>query len=730
MLRRWGSFVFNHRKLVLGISGFSLVLAIVSMITIAPGLTSGGFVSDDAESSRVDQQLVDEFGRGNQSVIYIFDAEVPIDTPAVRAAIEAAVAPLAADPIVQRVLTPWSGGSPGFISTDGESAYTVALLDATAEEAEEALPHLRQVVEEAAAPAGLEVTITGNAAIFHEIQTEVEEGIFRAEAVAIPLTILIQILIFGSLVAAGLPLFVGGLAIVASLAVILALSSVSFQSIFSINIIIMLGMALGVDYSLFMVARYREELKQRPPSEALPVTMATVGKAILFSGITVIFGLAATRFFAIPALTSMGLAGMAVVAMALVFGLTFLPAMLAVLGYRVNAVPIRLPARLTGNQEGRFWHGVAMTVMRRPVAILLPVLAILLLAGVPFLRLDITPGGADVLPTSSPARAAYDRLQTNFPVGESDPVPVIVTVDDGDPESAASIAALERFVAAAAQVPHVSRVESLIEPPYGAPDDLISGSKTLVQVVADAEGPALEEVVRDLRGIEVSGLTAQVGGDAAEAVDTVDGIRSGMLPAFLFVVVGSYLILLLTFGSVFLPLKAILMTLLSISASLGALVLVFQDGRFENLLGFTASGEIISTTPILMFCILFGLSMDYEVLMLSRIQEEYQRTGNNTLAVATGLERTAKVITGAAAIMIVAFGAFMLADIVIIKSMGFGLALAVLIDATIVRAILVPATMRLMGNWNWWAPRPVKTIVERLGLGHAEPMAVPVATGD
>jgi uncharacterized membrane protein YdfJ with MMPL/SSD domain len=275
----------------------------------------------------------------------------------------------------------------------------------------------------------------------------------------------------------------------------------------------------------------------------------------------------------------------------------------------------------------------------------------------------------------------------------------------------------------------VSHIESVLSHPEQS-DDLLRGEMTLVQVVSDVDGEELQDVVRDLRDIDAGGIAVEVGGSAAASVDTLDGIRAGIVPAFLFVVIGSYLILLLTFGSVFLPLKAIFMTLLSITASLGALVFVFQDGRLENLLGFTANGEIISTTPILMFCILFGLSMDYEVLMLSRIQEEYQRTGDNTASVAFGLEKTAKVITGAAAIMIVAFGAFMLADIPIIKSMGFGLALAVLIDATIVRALLVPATMRLMGDWNWWAPRPVKSLVDRIGLSHAEPASVGAGAGD
>jgi RND superfamily putative drug exporter len=243
-----------------------------------------------------------------------------------------------------------------------------------------------------------------------------------------------------------------------------------------------------------------------------------------------------------------------------------------------------------------------------------------------------------------------------------------------------------------------------------------------VQILTSEVGDTAvaRDIVRDLRGISVAGVEAEVGGSTASSVDTIDAIRSATPSAVLFVLIGSYVILLLVFGSLLLPLKAIVMTLLSISASLGSLVFIFQDGRFADLLGYTATGTVISTTPILMFCILFGLSMDYEVLMLSRIQEEYQLTGNNTASIALGLERTASVITGAAAVMVVVFAAFMTASIVIIQSLGFGLALAVLIDATIVRGLLVPATMRLMGRWNWWAPSPVKSVVDRFGFSHVE----------
>ncbi len=729
MLNRWGTFVHHHARFVLGLSGIALVAAIVLMVTVSPSLTSNGFVSETAESARVNSALQEEFGRGGEALIFIFDAEGAIDTPENRQAFETAIEPIRSDSHVAQVLTPWTGGDVQFISYDGQSAFAVALMSADADTIEEILPGLRTAVEQIAETQGLSVSVTGNAAIGEAIGHEVEEGILRAESVAIPMTLLLTLLIFGSVIAAGLPLMVGILAMVTSIAVVLGYSALEQQSIFAINVITLLGLALGVDYSLFMVARFREELRKGSVERAIAVTMGTVGKAILFAGITVIFGLAATRFFPMPALHSMGLAGMLVVALALFYGLTFLPAMLSLLGHRINAVPVRLPARMRGDEEGRFWNRVATAVMKRPIAFLVPTLVILVLAGLPFQRLNLTAGGADQLPSDVPARMTYERLQSDFPSGEADPIPVIIAADDGLTTSAGSLASLESFVGEAAALPHVSRVSSILTDPDNS-SDLIRGNRTLVQVVADVDGEELENVVNAIRDIESDGLTVEVGGAAASNVDTIQGIRDGIVPAVIFVVIGSYLILLLTFGSVFLPVKAIFMTLLSISASLGALVFVFQDGRLENLLRFAATGEIISVTPILMFCILFGLSMDYEVLMLTRIQEEYQRTGNNTASVAFGLEKTAKVITGAAAIMIVAFGAFMLADISIIKSMGFGLALAVLIDATIVRALLVPATMRLMGDWNWWAPRPIKSLVDRLGLVHTEQVAAPSGAAD
>lgn len=739
MFTSLGRLFANYRKVVMVVSLLTLLGAIGLMVTVSPDLSSDGFLSDDAEAGKVDDALAESFGQDGDVLLLLFDAPQPVSDPAMQTAVEDSLSALSGDDRVAQVLTTWSTGNPEMVSADGMSTYAVVYLSAEADLEGADVAAMAESVEDAGSANGLTVTSGGGMLVGEAISHEVEEGIVRAEMVSVPLTILIQIVVFGSVLAAGLPLLVGVLAIVASLAVIFTLSNDVFQSVFAVNIITMLGLGLGIDYSLFMVTRFREELTRRSVTEAVAVTMGTVGKAIFASGVTVIFGLAATQFFPLPALRSMGQAGMVVTAIAVIYGLTFLPALLATLGHRVNALSLRRGNREhTAGAEGGFWHGLAQMVMRNATLVVVALVVLLLVAGLPVLRLDLTPGGPDVLPEGQAARTVSERLDADFPQANGESVPVLVTVDDGNPTSATSIAALQSLESAAASVPGVTHVNSFLSagdadvdwsafdgdtatlpsPVAGAMQSTVRGDLVLVSLLAHGSTGEQEAMVRDLRALDVPGLTVQVGGTAAASVDTVDGIRSGVVPAAIFVAVGSYLILLLTFGSVFLPLKAMFMTLLSISASLGAVVWVFQYGHLEGLLGFQATGEIISTTPILMFCILFGLSMDYEVLMLSRIQEEYERTGDNVQAVAVGLEQTAKVITGAALIMVVVFGGFMLADIVVIKSLGFGLALAVLIDATIVRGLLVPATMRLMGRWNWWAPKPVRKVVTRLGFAH------------
>lgn len=720
MFTAWGRLLVAHRRFVAALSAASLIVALVAIVIAGANLSSDGFISTRAESARVDQTLASQFGRGSDSLVFLFDSARPVSDPATRQAVEAALQPLQGDARFGHVLTTWSTGDTKMIANDGHATYAVVPISPKADPSDAELQTIIDKVSAQAKANGLTVTTGGGKAVGIAASDGVREGIVRAESVSVPLTLLVAVVVFGSLVAAGLPLLVAIFAIIAAIAAVFALSHSGFQSIFAINVITMLGLGLGIDYSLFMVTRFREEIGRRPVDEALAVTMATVGKAILFSGITVIFGLAATQFFPLPAVRSIGQAGMIVTALALIYGMTLLPALLAILGPRVNR--FSLGRRRNAAAEGGFWHAIANAVMRYPIPVLVGLVALLVITGLPFRRLDITPGGPEVLPTNAGPYIVSQRLAADFPNSDAEPIPVIVTMaDGGSPTDATNMAAVQAFATRLGAVSHVTGIE-----PWDTPAT-VRGDRALLQVTTNATGATAEQIVRDIRGLDPIGMTVDVGGGPAQAVDTVDGIRSGILPAALFVFVGAYLILLLAFGSVILPLKAIFMTLLSISASLGALVLVFQDGRLEGLFGFQASGQIISVTPIFMFCFLFGLSMDYEVLLLSRIQEEYERTGDNTAAVAHGLAQTGRIITGAAAIMIIAFGGFMLADIVIIKSLGFGLSLAVLIDATLVRGLLVPATMRLLGRWNWWAPQPLRRFIDRLGLSHRS--ALPEAAG-
>ena len=744
MFSSWGRVLAAHRRLVAMLAIVSFLLAGFALATVGPDLSSEGFLSGNAESSRVDKAVAQEFGRGGDSLVFLIDAGKPVSDPGVRQAVESSLMPATNDARISTVLTTWSTGNPDMVSKDGAATYAVAMVKRGTDLGNTGIKEITDEVTAVARQNGLQVQTGGGIAIGAAISDDVEQGIVRAETFSVPLTLVIQLIVFGGLVAAGVPLLIGVLSIIASIAIMFLLSTTVFQSVFAVNVITMLGLGLGIDYSLFMVTRFREEIARRPVSDAIAVTMATVGKAILFSGITVIFGLAATQFFPLPALQSMGQAGMVVTAMALIYGLVLLPAILAMLGSRVNALSLRRKRATPDQIEHDFWHRLASTVMRHPVMVLVPLLLLLLAAGTPLLKLNLTPGGPEQLPTGAAPRIVTERLNADFPGGDTEVIPVLLTFGGGNPTSSANVSALQTLDHELRAIPGVIAVDSFLTPPAGegasydwttyngdpatlpaalqaSVKSTVRGDRILIGIHSDVMGSDLEHLARNIRALPTSETAItkiEAGGSASAAVDTLDGINSGLLPAVLFVLIGSYLILLLTFGSVFLPLKAIFMTLLSISASLGMVVLVFQEGHLEGLLGFQATGQIISTTPILIACILFGLSMDYEVLMLSRIQEEYERTGNNRQSVAFGLAQTAKVITGAAAIMVVVFGGFMLADIAILKSMGFGLALAVLIDATIVRGMLVPATMRLMGRWNWWAPAPVKRFVDRLGLSH------------
>jgi uncharacterized membrane protein YdfJ with MMPL/SSD domain len=766
MFSSWGAFVYRHRRPVVIAS---LLLAIASLgvaSQVTGALSAGGWIDPDSESAAVSRRLADEYDAGGGTIVALFRGAAGDDarSDAFGASVSDALGRLAADDRVDGLVGWAETHDDRFVSTDGTSAYVVVRLAITDEVAVDEMADLRTLIDQ---PPGLTLLLTGVAPATQDQAEQAERELVQAETVSFPFAALILVLVFASLVAAGLPLVVAALAIPTSLGGVFLAAQVTELSIYVQNVATMLGLALAIDYSLFMVSRFREELARgRPVGVAVEITVGTSGKAVTFSGLAVAVGLSGLLLFEPAALRSFGIGGALVVAASIFYALTFLPAVLGMLGPRVNALSVAGLRDRIGGALGRpvgiaadrarasRWERVAHAVMARPVAVLIPTLAFLLLVGTPFLRLSQGIPDASVLPAGIESREAAVALATEFRPGETSPIIVLASVD-GSPTDAANVQRILDLGAAIDAVDRIDRVEGpfagLVDPTtgteldaagiaalYAAPRDqlppelaagldrleatYLRGSTVRLDAISPLSplSPAGTAVVPAIRAVSVAGVTTQVGGLAADGRDFMASQSATVPYAIGLTLTASAVILFLLFGSVVIPIKAVIMTLLSITASFGALVFIFQDGNFANILDFESPGFTIAGNPIIMFSVLFGLSMDYEVLLLSRIQEAYRRTGDNTASVAEGLARTAGVITGAALIMVVVFSAFALAESITIKSIGVGMAIAVLIDATIVRVLLVPATMRLMGRWNWWAPGPLGRLADRLGFSHVE----------
>ncbi len=754
VFERLGLFVARRRWWVVG-AWAVLVLVALPLAPQAPSaLRAGGFSLDDLPSSRARALLVDGLGLPPSALVIVYDSETlragtrEFELAAYRATRDVASAPHVVQ-VLSHVLAPRQ------VSADGRTAYDVVLLDLPPDDSPAALPGIEAAIEQ---QPGMTVTLAGGPAFYGDIQHVSEADLRRSELISLPLAALALLLVFGSVVAAGVPLVVGGAAVVVSLALVFVLASLMPMSVFVLNLATLLGLGLGVDYSLLMTSRYREELALRrgggtPPSReeveaAIRVTVATAGRAVFFSGVTVLLGLLGLILFEFMVLRSVGIAGALVVGIAVLSALTLLPAILSILGDRLDALRIRRVTAVAS--ESGAWARLARRVMARPVLVLLPTLGVLLALGWPFLHVRFNAPDASILPPSIPSRAAFDRLQQQFGEGDFSPVTLAVRTD-GPATAADNVARLFAYSRALARDPRVSRVESIVDldpridlPAYqllyassAGPPDRYAGARLQATTKGDLTaitlytpfGPNRDEakaLVADLRDPDgplapPPGLTVGVAGGAADVGDVVGRIGADFPRTALFIVVSTYLVLFVLLRSVVLPLKAIVMNTLSISAAFGALVWVFQDGNLSALLGFQPLGFVETTLPVILFCVIFGLSMDYEVFLLSRMKEAWDRTGDNREAVAVGLERSGRIVTSAAIIVVVVAGSFVFADIVLIKALGLGVALAVAIDATIVRALLVPATMRLLGRWNWWMPATLERRVgNRLPRSEAE----------
>jgi len=731
-----GKIATRYRWLIVGFWMVTIAVSLPFAPRVSEVLHSGGFVSPDAESERAINLLAQKLHLDLTVVQVIFTSQnYTADSPQFVQQARVALAGVQRMPEVSGIVS--FADNPRQISLDRHAAYVNITLKADPDSAPKLLPELEHRIQPVP---GLKASIGGGPVFYEDIQSVSESDLRRAEMLAFPFAIIALLLVFRSVVAAVLPALLGGCAVVVSLALLFGLGQVTTLSIFVLNITTLFGLGLGVDYSLFMVSRFREELAHGySVEEAVAITVATAGRAVTFSGFTVSIGLSGLIFFHINMLHSVGLGGILVVLIAVFAAITLLPAVLAIIGTRVNAFPVRIarlwgrgriqPAGADGNQQHGFWYRLSQLVMRYPVRILVPVLLVLIALGLPFLGVRFSAPDASILPAHVPSRAAYDLLASRFDVRETTPI-LLAVQTKGDVLTLANIRNLYSYVRRIEADPRVARVDSifsadprltldqyellythpqLIADPYLSAllKSSAAGDTTLILVISkygmlDQHSLELVQTIRNTP--PGNGMTALVDGGTAGNIDYVSSLYTDFPVAVLIVAITTYIVLLLFFRSLLLPLKAILMNTLSILASYGALVVIFQDGFLHQLLGFTPLGFVEASSPILLFCALFGLSMDYEVFLLSRIQEAYWQTGDNTQAVALGLQRSGGIITSAAVIVIVVSACFASADMILVKALGLGMALAVALDATLVRGLLVPATMRLLGNLNWWLP--------------------------
>jgi putative drug exporter of the RND superfamily len=710
------------------------VLAVAGVVgaSAESHLSTGGFTDASWESSRAQATLQTTFHATAPNIVVLLTAHGgSVTDPAVAQAGGAVADRLAAEPGVVGVTSFWSSpAQPDLASRDGRQALITGLatgdenaVRATADRVAADLDHSSDAVS---------VVAGGIAVVQAEIVKQSADDLRRAELITVPITGVLLVLLFGSAVGAMLPLVVGGVAIVGTLCLLRLLTGVTDVSIFALNVTTGMGLGLGVDYSLLIVSRYREELRGgRTRERALARTLQTAGRTVLFSAVTVAIALASLAIFPIAFLRSFAYAGTGVVALAAAGAVVVLPAVLHVLGPRIEMGRLRPAA--SARVEGRFWYERARAVMRRPVAVTVMVVAVLVVMGSPFLHVVLGDDDERILQPAAPARVVGDALRTDFATNPGWTMPVVAPVAT-DTATATGESTVTRYAIALSALPGVARVDASsghfsggrqVAPPDPGTAAFAAPAATWLAVTpsVDPLSTAGVTLVHDVRSLPAP-FPVLVGGSAATLVDSRDSLLGHLPIAIAVIVVATVLLLFLMVGAVVVPLKTLLLNVLSLSATFGALVFVFQDGHLSGLLGFTPTGSISIRTPVLLFCFAFGLSMDYEVFLVSRIKEEYDRVGNNDEAVALGLQHTGRLVTSAALLIAVVFLAFLTSGVTTIKIMGLGLALAVLVDAFLIRATLVPALMKLLGDRNWWAPRPLRRLHLLVGIWEREPLAI------
>ena len=695
MFENLGRVLVNYRKAAVALFVIGILVAGAVGSLIFSRLDSGGYSDPNSDSYKVYEYLRDDLKVEDPAVVVVIDAgDRDVTEPAVAQQALALEKLMAQEEGVTRTLSFWGAGSDANLkSADGKAAYV--LIFGEGEAFSPGSQDLGKLFQEKydGEFSGLRLYAGGVAVVGHAITKKISDDLKIAEAVSIPLTFILLAFVFGALAASAMPLIVGVSAIVGAFFILYLISLFTAVSVYSLNLTTGMGLGLGIDYALLMVNRFREELnKGKSVDESVITTMATAGKTVFYSGLTVLVTMVSLTFFPLPFLKSFGYAGVSVVALAVVGAIFGLPPILAMMGKRINKGPVRKSA-MTPKDDGR-WADTARFVMRRPVPIVLLSLIALGIMAAPLQNISFSQGDSRMLPASNPAAIATAIQTERFPGQTGTPIEIITF------DGANKVDALNDYANRISQVPGIVGV---VPPQVIGEDVRIVAYQSMLP-----RTPESQKLIHDLRDVKAPTGTL-IGGVAADYTDSQDGISRTLPWAFGWIAISVLLLVFVFTGSIILPIKAVLLNVLSLAATLGVLTWVFIDGNLQWLVGsFTVTGSLDTSIVILIAVVVFGLSMDYELFLLSRIREEHLEGRSNVESVATGLQRSARIITAAAVLLAVVFAAFVTSGVTSIKTMGFGVALAVLLDATLIRALLVPALMRLMGERNWWAPKSLQ----------------------
>ncbi|UED85444.1 MMPL family transporter [Streptomyces profundus] len=738
MLARLAQFVLRRRKSLLYV--VVLLFAVSGAVggSVFNKLSTGGYVDSSTESARGTEALQDRFGAGDPNLVLLVTDERGVDDPVVAEAGAALTQRLGEEPDVVESYSYWTlGGPPELRGENADRALVLARIDGDEDDIQAWMDDHIDAYEGDDVN-GLTVQPGGVAQANEDITTQTEKDLFKAEALVFPVILIALVLVFGGVVAAMLPLGVGLFTMAAVFLLLRVLTEMTDVSVLALNIATGLGLGLAIDYSLFIISRYREELRRGADTdEAIVIAMRTAGRTVLFSALTVAIALSGLLVFPFYFLRSFAYAGIPTALLAAAASLTMLPALLKVLGPRIDKWRIRKhrDGGLAGSVDGQgFWYRLALRVMRFPVLIGTSIVALLLVLGSPFLDLKLGLADERVLPRSAASHEVGNVVREEFNSQEHQAMTVVL---EDLPDAAGATQAIDDYARELSGLPGVAHVETVtggyhdgahVADP-GPQHAGYAGDGVYLKIVPEHEAMSEEgeRLVHDVRDTPAPS-SVLVSGPSAELVDSIDSMMS-RLPLALGIIVGStFVLLFLMTGSLLLPAKALVLNLLSLSATFGALVWGFQSGHLEGIVGdFTVTGTITWSVPILLFCVAFGLSMDYEVFLLSRIKESYDKTGDNQLSVAQGLGHTGRLISAAAVLIAIVFIGFLTSGVVYLKAIGLGLALAVIMDATLVRGALVPSFMRLAGRANWWAPKPLRRVHDRFGL--RESVEIPAQAG-